>query len=141
MSTGASVVLFLVMIPIYAARVGDSLWRYAIGLGAIPTAIVLVLRFFYTSESRMWSVTYKGLDHAAEIIKKTYYVDKVVVEPDQRQARRALVGPGAILELLKTPYGIRTLLVSILGSDAGRGVLRDLPLHAQDPHGHARQPD
>lgn len=52
--------------------VGDSLWRYAIGLGAIPAAIVLVLRFFYTSESPMWSAAHEGLDHAAEIIKKTY---------------------------------------------------------------------
>jgi MFS transporter, putative metabolite transport protein len=118
MSTGASVVLFLVMIPIYATGVGDSLWRYAIGLGAIPAAIVLAMRFFYTSESPMWSATYQGLDHAAEIIKKTYYVDEVMVQPDQRQdqrqARRAVVRPGAILELFRAPYGIRTLLVSIL---------------------------
>jgi MFS transporter, putative metabolite transport protein len=117
MSTGASVVLFLVMIPIYAAGVGDSLWRYAIGLGAVPAVIVLVLRFFYTSESPLWSATYEGLDQAAEIIKKTYLVDEIVVDehqPAARQVQRAAVRPRAILELFTTPYGIRTLLVSIL---------------------------
>ena len=122
MSTGASVVLFLVMIGVYAAGVGDSLWRYAIGLGAIPAAIVLVLRFFYTSESPMWSAAHEGLDHAAEIIRKTYYADEITIQPDGRpdqqpdqpQARRAAVSPGAVLALFRTPYGIRTLLVSIL---------------------------
>jgi putative MFS transporter len=83
MSTGASVVLFLVMIPIYAAGVGDSLWRYAIGLGAVPAAVVLVLRFFYTSESPMWSAAHQGLDQAAAIIKKTYYADEITVGPDK----------------------------------------------------------
>lgn len=56
------------------------------------TAIVLVLRFFYTSESPMWSATYEGPDHAAEIIKKTYYLDEVLVRQDQRQARRGSCG-------------------------------------------------
>ncbi len=122
LSTGASAVIFFSMIPFYEAGVGNALWRYAIGLGAVPAIIVLILRFFYTAESPMWAATYQGLDQAADILKKTYYVEDIVVDEDRQgsqlpaQAPKAVavLKPSAILRLFERPYGIRTLLVSIL---------------------------
>lgn len=37
------------------AGVTADLWRYAVGIGALPAAVVLLLRYRYMDESPMWA--------------------------------------------------------------------------------------
>ncbi|MFF7656606.1 MFS transporter [Streptomyces sp. NPDC007983] len=115
MSTGAAAVAFFAIIPFHFMGIGDHLWRWAIGLGAIPALIVLILRFIYSGESPMWAAKYEGLDSAAAILRKNYGLNVTVKavggpgRPAQRPSRA-----GSLLALFRAPYTARTLLVSIL---------------------------
>ncbi|MEB3366597.1 MFS transporter [Saccharopolyspora mangrovi] len=115
MSTAAAAVAFFVIIPFHFIGVGEQLWRWSIGLGAIPALIVLILRFIYTAESPMWAAKYEGLEKAAEILRKNYDLEVTVQEerrvpvPQEERSRA-----GSLLALFRPPYTARTILVSIL---------------------------
>lgn len=115
MSTAAAAVAFFVIIPFHYMGIGEQLWRWSIGLGAIPALIVLILRFIYTAESPMWAAKYEGLEKAAEILRKNYDLE-VTVEEERRapapQDERSRAG--SLLALFRPPYTARTILVSIL---------------------------
>ncbi len=115
MSTSAAAVAFFAIIPFHFMGMGDDLWRWAIGLGAVPGLIVLILRFIYSGESPMWAAKYEGLEAAAAILRKNYDLE-VVVEPEEkhRAPAKQRFRPGSLLALFKPPYTARTLLVSIL---------------------------
>jgi MFS family permease len=115
-STAASAVAFLAVIPLYALGVGDSLWRWAIGLGAVPALIVLGLRFASNYESPMWAARHQGVDEAVAILRRSYVVDvDLVVAPEARAAQRARhVRPGDLAQLFRGRFARRTLLVSVL---------------------------
>ncbi len=74
--------LALVMIGLHA---GGSLWRWAVGFGAIPAFAVLVLRFFFMDESPLWEAARGNLVAAARILEATYHV-RTSVDP-KAQAR------------------------------------------------------
>src|SRR5579875_3475674 len=116
MSTAASAVAFLSVVPLHALGVGNSLWRWAIGFGAIPALIVLGLRYRYSAESPMWAARHRSIDDAVEILRRNYVVDAdIVVEDSARDAARAARPRFAeILTLFRPPYRIRTVLVSVL---------------------------
>ncbi|TDC93508.1 MFS transporter [Saccharopolyspora aridisoli] len=115
MSTAAAAVAFFVIIPFHFIGVGEQLWRWSIGLGAVPALIVLILRFIYTAESPMWAAKYEGLEKAAEILRKNYDLEvtvdeeRRVVAPQEGRSRA-----GSLLALFRPPYTARTILVSIL---------------------------
>ncbi|GAA4617318.1 MULTISPECIES: MFS transporter [Saccharopolyspora] len=115
MSTSAAAVAFFAIIPFHFMGIGDQLWRWSIGLGAVPALIVLVLRFIYTAESPMWAAKYEGLDKAAEILRKNYGLEVTVEEDGGRAAQqKERFRPGSLLALFRSPYTARTVLVSIL---------------------------
>ncbi|MER2208500.1 MAG: MFS transporter, partial [Rhodococcus sp. (in: high G+C Gram-positive bacteria)] len=115
MSTGAAAMACVAIIPFHFVGVGDSLWRWAIGLGAVPALVVLILRFIYTGESPMWAAKYQGLEKAAEILRKNYDLEVIVDEEvTESSRRRERFSPGSLLALFRSPYTMRTLLVSIL---------------------------
>ena len=50
----------LFVLPLYFIGVGDNLWRWAVGLGAVPALIILVLRLIYIDESPIWAAYDQG---------------------------------------------------------------------------------
>ncbi len=114
-STGASAVAFVVVAGLVQAGLGEQdVWRWAIGLGAVPALAVLVLRFFSAVESPMWAARHQSLPEAVSILERSYHVDaELVVESDgdtrHRQTRLRDLG-----QLFRPPFGIRTTLVSVL---------------------------
>lgn len=120
LSTGAGALAFFVMIPFHWAGVGQSLWRYAIGLGAIPAIVVLVLRFIYSAESPMWAAKHQGVERAVAILRRNYELNGVELQVDlsangsSQPKVQSSVATGSLLALFRRPYAIRTLLTSIL---------------------------
>jgi MFS family permease len=101
----------LIVLPFYYLGVGENLWRIAVGFGAVPAFIVLLLRYRYMNESPMWAAHYLGLPAAAEILQKTYGVRTRVVESDQQ---KRVPKAAKFKEIFSEKYWQRTLLVSII---------------------------
>lgn len=70
MWSAATITGLLVALVLNAAGVGQELWRWAVGLGAVPAVVVLVLRHRYMSESPMWAASRGDLHEAARILTK-----------------------------------------------------------------------
>lgn len=65
----------IIALPIFFS-IGDSenLWRWAVGFGAVPALIILILRLIYLDESPMWAAHNLGLREASDILEKNYNV-------------------------------------------------------------------
>ena len=66
----ATIVGLLVALLLNNIGVGVELWRWAVGLGAVPAIVVLVLRFKYMAESPIWVASRGDLTEAARILTK-----------------------------------------------------------------------
>ena len=80
---------FIIIIPIYFLGAGADLWRWAVGIGAVPAVIVLALRYRYMDESPMWAASKGDLPGAARVLREAYGVDAVVADGAERQTVRA----------------------------------------------------
>jgi putative MFS transporter len=107
----AVAVSVLVALTIYALGHIDHLWRFAVGFGAIPALIILLLRGKYMWESPLWAAHHAGLGEAAKLLEKTYDVKVRVEELATSTTTAAAPGYAAIFS---QPYLSRTLLVSIV---------------------------
>lgn len=109
---------YIVIIPIYQLGAGVNLWRYAVGFGAIPAIVVLVLRYMYMDESPMWAASRGDLAGAANILRKTYGINAVVA-PDVTGARIATETSAISLKdfalLFTSRYRLRTILAAVIG--------------------------
>jgi MFS transporter, putative metabolite transport protein len=65
----------------YVLGAGENLWRIAVGFGAVPALILLILRYRYMLESPMWVAHQGDLESAAAILRRTRNLD-VEVHPD-----------------------------------------------------------
>lgn len=79
----ATFIGFVVILPFYFAGAGPTLWRWAVGLGAVPALIVLGLRYIYMEESPLWAA-HQSLEEAARVLRRMYKID-VTVAPDAEQ--------------------------------------------------------
>ena len=102
----------LITLPFYLLNVGDNLWRVAVGFGAVPALVILLLRYVLMDESPMWAATNQGLPAAGRILEKTYGVTVVVSEP--AAAKRAPVADVHFREIFSPKYRMRTILASII---------------------------
>ena len=105
---------FLVILPFYFAGVGLNLWRWAVGLGAVPAIVVLVLRYIYMEESPLWAA-HQSLEQAARILRRMYGLN-VSVAPDAERPM-ALAQKYSLrnyLAIFSRPYRQRTILVSVV---------------------------
>jgi hypothetical protein len=89
----------LFTLPLYFIGVGDNLWRWAVGLGAVWALIILILRLIYIDESPMWAAHRQGLREAANILEKNYDV-RVTVAPAEEETSetRRRVSLGSIFQ-------------------------------------------
>jgi MFS family permease len=104
----------LFALPLYFIGVGDNLWRWAVGLGAVWALIILILRLIYIDESPMWAAHRQGLREAANILEKNYDV-RVTVAPAEEETSetRSRVSLGSIFQ---RGLRARTTLTSIIAS-------------------------
>ena len=78
----------LVALLFYYLGAGAYLWRIAVGFGAVPSLIVLLLRGKYMWESPMWAARDLAFAEAAKILEKTYGVrTTVIAAPMQRRPK------------------------------------------------------
>ena len=110
----AVVAAAIIALPIFFAGAGDNLWRWMVGLGAVPALIVLLLRLKFTEESPMWAAQNLGLDEAAKILQNSYKIS-VAVDEAAPDATIAAESPLSRMRELFTPkYRVRTALASII---------------------------
>lgn len=103
----------LVVLPFYFAGAGANLWRIAVGFGAVPAFIILLLRLRYMSESALWAAHHVGLEEAGRIIERTYKVSVRVETPPVKIPRD--VKPAInFFEIFSPGFRWRTVLVSII---------------------------
>jgi hypothetical protein len=58
----------LIVLPFYYLGAGGSLWRIAVGFGAVRTLIILLLRCHFMDESPLWTADNLGLHEAARVL-------------------------------------------------------------------------
>ncbi len=107
----AAIIGYLFTYAVYQLGAGSNLWRYAVGFGAVPAVIILVLRYKYMEESPMWAA-YRGKSQdVVNILKKSLNVEKVVdlsedsvvMSSDSERHFRRIFSPR---------YALRTFLAS-----------------------------
>lgn len=106
----ATFIGFLAILPFYFAGAGNNLWRWAVGLGAVPALIVLALRYIYMEESPLWAA-HQSLEEAARVLRRMYGLD-VVVAPDAErpQALGSAYSLRHYLRIFSPAYRPRTIL-------------------------------
>ena len=107
---------FIIIIPIYFLGAGADLWRWAVGIGAVPAVIVLALRYRYMDESPMWAASKGDLPGAARVLREAYGVDAVVADGAERQTVRAqMTSLKEYAQLFSRHYRARTTLAAVIG--------------------------
>ncbi|MBB5157660.1 hypothetical protein BJ970_005194 [Saccharopolyspora phatthalungensis] len=134
---------FAVLLPFYFLIPAEShtwLWRIAVGFGAVPALLVMLVRHKYMQESPSWAAGRGDLHAAAEILRKSYGID-VQVAPDAPpvQVAETTASPRNFLVLFNRklpqaddPGGVR-------GDDAERAVFRGRVLPQRDHRDIVRQ--
>jgi len=110
----ATLMGFLVILPFYFAGAGLNLWRWAVGLGAVPAIVVLTLRYFYMEESPLWAA-HQSLDEAARILRRMYGLNVVVAPNAERpMALSKTYSVRNYFRIFSPTYRPRTILVSVI---------------------------
>lgn len=109
----AVVATALIVLPFYFAGVTENLWRWAVGFGAVPALILLVLRLVYTEESPMWAAHHQGLHKAAQILEKSYSI-QVRVAPDAVAEQAPQQRKVRVSEIFTSRFRARTVLASMI---------------------------
>ncbi|AMM31589.1 MFS transporter [Sinomonas atrocyanea] len=102
----ATVLSALITLPIIGLAGGNHLWRWAVGLGAVPALIVLILRLVYADESPMWAAKHLGLKDAVDVLRKSFSDDFIIEEKDAPAAVKRV----QVLEIFRGKYLVRTFI-------------------------------
>jgi MFS family permease len=100
----------LIVLPIFLLGAGDNLWRWAVGFGAVPALIILILRFVYADESPLWAAHNLGVETAAGILRKNY-PNEFIVDAPESEKKTVKVN---VRDVFHKKYRSRTVLVSII---------------------------
>ena len=88
---------FLVLVPLYflipATSDASVLWRWAVGFGALPALVVMLVRHRYMDESASWVASQGDLPRAAEILRRSYGIE-AVADPAEDRHRPVRQRPG-----------------------------------------------
>lgn len=113
----ATVCGLLVALGLNSLGAGSDLWRWAIGIGALPAVGILSLRFKYMSESAMWAATRGDLAEAAKILSATYGRPFAVADASASfQAAPADSPWQAFRKLFSPVFRKRTIFISIVSA-------------------------
>lgn len=105
---------FVIIIPIYFLGAGPNLWRWAVGIGALPALLVLILRYFYMDESPMWAASRGNLPEAVDILKRVYGLNVELGEVTT-ESNRVLSASSQWKLLLSQRYRARTIMAGTVG--------------------------
>lgn len=111
----AAAVGFVIILPIYFAGVGADLWRWAVGIGALPAIIVLVLRYRYMAESPLWAASKGDLELAAKVLRDSYGIAAVVEAGVKHTPKPTLTSLKEYSQLFSPRYRARTTLAAVIG--------------------------
>lgn len=111
-SSAACIIGALVALPFYFGGMGDSLWRWVVGIGAIPALISLILRLIYAEESPMWAAEHQGLDEAGKVLSTTYGVEVDVQDDGTDDQQEVTKYPLSVIFTKR--FRLRTFLVSVM---------------------------
>ena len=111
----ATIAGFLAILPFYFAGV-ESLWRWAVGLGAVPALVILVLRFIYMQESPMWAA-HQSLEEAARVLRRMYGLDVVVAaDAEPPRAMAEVYSLRNFAQIFSPTYRPRTILAAVIAA-------------------------
>ncbi|MCZ9883091.1 MFS transporter [Arthrobacter sp. B2a2-09] len=119
MWSAATIVGLLVALGMNHAGVGTELWRWAVGLGAVPAIVILALRFKYMSESPMWAANRGDLPEAARILSKMNNRPYSVDENAVLNIIEAKDSPGffkVMKMLFAKQYRMRSILIVLISA-------------------------
>lgn len=135
----AAIVGFVASYVGYTLGAGANLWRYAVGLGAVPAVVLLVLRFLYMLESPLWAAHRGDMEGAAAILRRTRHLD-VRVQARPRAPRPPLSIVQTARVVFSGPYRRRALLAAVIAcaqSIEYYAVIFYLPVISQLLFGHS----
>ncbi len=101
----------------YVLGAGTNLWRVAVGFGAVPALILIILRYKYMLESPLWIAHQGDLKSAAEILRRTRNLN-VEVAPEVESAPATRLSSSLIRNvrvLFSGHYRPRAILSAIIG--------------------------
>ncbi|MCA1844964.1 MAG: MFS transporter [Actinobacteria bacterium] len=112
----AAIVGFIASYVGYMLGAGEHLWRLAVGFGAVPALILLMMRNRYMLESPLWAAHQGDLESAAEILRRTRNID-VEVAPDASvtaTARASLTAAETARIIFSPRYRPRATLAAVI---------------------------
>jgi MFS transporter, putative metabolite transport protein len=114
----ATICGLLVALLLDTLGAGHTLWRWQVGLGALPALVILLLRFTYMAESPMWAATKGDLAEAVRLLGLTHG-KRFALAPDAVAAPRAIAPKNPLRpfgQLFAGEYRKRTVLISIVSA-------------------------
>ncbi len=117
-ATGSS---FVVLLPLYfllpESLHAQLLWRFAVGFGAVPALIVLMVRRKYMEESASWAANQGDLQRAVHILNKSYGADAVLAPESELvyPEARPPASMRSFAALFRRRYLPRTVVVGVVG--------------------------
>ncbi len=115
----AGSICFILGLIMYGLGAGADLWRWAVGFGAVPAFIILVLRFFLMDESPLWEAARGNLAAAARVLERTYHVQTTVDPAAQAHfvAQRTHGESWSLYrQIFSRRYRLRTLQASLISA-------------------------
>lgn len=117
----ATAASFAVLLPLYfliPESDHTNLWRWAVGFGAVPALVVLLVRRRYMNESASWAANQGDLAGAVLILQKSYNANaelapEAELEYPPAQPKASLAGFKALFSPI---YRRRTILSGIVGA-------------------------
>lgn len=117
-ATGSS---FLVLLPLYfliPEADHGQLWRWAVGFGAVPALVVLLVRHKYMEESASWAARQGDLEGAVRVLRNSYGANAVLAEDAERQPKveRRRISLSDMAFLFSPRYRRRTILAGVVSA-------------------------
>ncbi len=135
----AAIAGYLFTYIVYELGAGNNLWRYAVGFGAVPALIILVLRYKYMEESPMWAAHRRKSQDVINILKKSLNVERVEDLSVGELSMTPHSSTRNFRQIFSSRYAMRTLLASSIAftqSIEYFAVIFYLPIIAQMLFGH-----
>lgn len=113
----AAAASFLIILPFYFLGTGPNLWRWAVGFGAVPAIVVLILRLFFVEESPLWAANNVGLKEAGRLIQLTYGVKvNLDCKPEDLVIPKKVTKKVSYSKLFSAEYRMRTIMATVIAS-------------------------